>query len=322
MFLIYNTVTFSVVQRRAGDRHAARAGHDAAARSISLILLEAMLLGLVGTLAGLGLGRGAGPRRGATGHAHDQRPVLCGHRARDRHPLLRRWSRARWIGHCRRGHRRARSRPLKRPACPRPGRCGAATSRSGRAAALPWVSGAAVAAVAGGGLLLIPEWSLVLAFVGLFAHHRRRGAARAAADAGLMASVQRLGRASVGVIGRMAPRTIIRTLSRTSVAVAALMVAVSVIIGVGVMIGSFRTTVELVAGRCVAGRHLCLAAVAQRQPDVDDARPGDGARQWPPFPASRALATTREVERGRSLSCMTALDRPAVRRAPTCAWWR
>jgi putative ABC transport system permease protein len=43
----------------------------------------------------------------------------------------------------------------------------------------------------------------------------------------------------------MAPRTLLRSLSRTSVAIAALMVAVSVIIGVGVMIESFRTTVVL-----------------------------------------------------------------------------
>jgi putative ABC transport system permease protein len=42
----------------------------------------------------------------------------------------------------------------------------------------------------------------------------------------------------------MAPRSIVRSLSRLSVAVAALMVSVSVIIGVGVMIGSFRDTVE------------------------------------------------------------------------------
>lgn len=48
----------------------------------------------------------------------------------------------------------------------------------------------------------------------------------------------------LGLISRMAPRTITRSLSRTGVAVAALMVSVSVIIGVGVMIGSFRTTVE------------------------------------------------------------------------------
>ena len=48
-----------------------------------------------------------------------------------------------------------------------------------------------------------------------------------------------------GIVTRMAPRTIIRSLSRIAVAVAALMVAVSVIIGVGVMISSFRSTVVL-----------------------------------------------------------------------------
>ena len=46
-----------------------------------------------------------------------------------------------------------------------------------------------------------------------------------------------------GILGRMAPRDIVRSLSRTSVAIAALMVAVSVIVGVSIMIGSFRGTV-------------------------------------------------------------------------------
>jgi putative ABC transport system permease protein len=50
--------------------------------------------------------------------------------------------------------------------------------------------------------------------------------------------------AIAGVLGRMAPRSIIRSLSRTSVAVAALMVAVSVIVGVSAMVGSFRGTVQ------------------------------------------------------------------------------
>lgn len=47
-----------------------------------------------------------------------------------------------------------------------------------------------------------------------------------------------------GVTGRMAPRSIIRNLSRTNVAIAALMLAVSVIVGVTIMVGSFRITVE------------------------------------------------------------------------------
>jgi putative ABC transport system permease protein len=48
-----------------------------------------------------------------------------------------------------------------------------------------------------------------------------------------------------GLLGRLAPRNVIRSQSRTAVAVAALMIAVSVTIGVQVMISSFRTTVIL-----------------------------------------------------------------------------
>ncbi len=52
-----------------------------------------------------------------------------------------------------------------------------------------------------------------------------------------------LGFSVLGVLGRLAPRDIMRSLSRTSVAIAALMVAVSVIVGVSIMVGSFRGTV-------------------------------------------------------------------------------
>jgi putative ABC transport system permease protein len=48
----------------------------------------------------------------------------------------------------------------------------------------------------------------------------------------------------VGPIGRMAPRAVLNSLSRTGVAVAALMIAVSVSIGVSLMVDSFRYTVE------------------------------------------------------------------------------
>ena len=47
-----------------------------------------------------------------------------------------------------------------------------------------------------------------------------------------------------GVVGRLATRAITRNLSRTGIAVAALTIAVSVIVGVSVMIGSFRNTVS------------------------------------------------------------------------------
>jgi len=46
----------------------------------------------------------------------------------------------------------------------------------------------------------------------------------------------------LGVLGRIAIRSIVRTLSRTGIAIAALMVAVSVMVSVDIMIGSFRFT--------------------------------------------------------------------------------
>ncbi len=48
-----------------------------------------------------------------------------------------------------------------------------------------------------------------------------------------------------GLLGQMAARNVVRSRSRTSVALAALMIAVSVTIGVQVMVSSFRTTVSL-----------------------------------------------------------------------------
>lgn len=59
--------------------------------------------------------------------------------------------------------------------------------------------------------------------------------------------MMRLATATIGRVGltaRMSSRTVVQALSRTSVAIASLMVAVAVTIGVTVMIASFRTTVE------------------------------------------------------------------------------
>lgn len=47
----------------------------------------------------------------------------------------------------------------------------------------------------------------------------------------------------LGLIGQMSPRNIIRSTSRTAVAIASLTVALSVILSVSIMIGSFRSTV-------------------------------------------------------------------------------
>ncbi|MGL4649278.1 MAG: ABC transporter permease, partial [Caldilineaceae bacterium] len=81
-----------------------------------------------------------------------------------------------------------------------------------------------------------------ISFAGLFAVILGAALLTPALLVGFMALARRAA-SGMGVVERMAPRTVTRSLSRTAVAVAALMVAVSVIIGVGVMIGSFRETV-------------------------------------------------------------------------------
>jgi putative ABC transport system permease protein len=64
-----------------------------------------------------------------------------------------------------------------------------------------------------------------------------------AATVGLMRLLRPLLGSLLGVRGRMAAGGVVASLSRTAVAIAALMVAVSVAVGIGVMIDSFRQTV-------------------------------------------------------------------------------
>ncbi len=109
---------------------------------------------------------------------------------------------------------------------------------------LPLLVAAWVAAT-GAGISLL-RWSgggLVAAFAGLFAILLGAALLTPPLMALGMRLLEPLGAATLGVLGRLAPRDILRSLSRTSVATAALMVSVSVIVGVSIMIGSFRGTV-------------------------------------------------------------------------------
>ena len=86
-----------------------------------------------------------------------------------------------------------------------------------------------------------------------------------------------------GVLGRMAPRSVTGALSRTAVAVAALMVAVSVTIGVGLMVGSFRTTVVSWLGQTLWGDLYVSAPslTATRSAAPLDPRVIDVVSRWP-----------------------------------------
>jgi putative ABC transport system permease protein len=97
--------------------------------------------------------------------------------------------------------------------------------------------------LAGIALLRWSSGGLIAAFGGLFAVLLGAALLTPSLIALTMRGITPLGSRLAGVLGRLAPRDILRSLSRTSVAIAALMVTVSVIVGVSIMIGSFRGTV-------------------------------------------------------------------------------
>ncbi len=114
--------------------------------------------------------------------------------------------------------------------------------RSRGAAPILAVCGAALALL-GAGLIAVVDDSVAVSFVGLFAI--LMGCAlpipwlTMVLMRGLTPVAGRLG----GQLGRYVPRGVTAALSRTAVAVAALMMAVAVAVGVDLMIGSFRGTV-------------------------------------------------------------------------------
>lgn len=95
------------------------------------------------------------------------------------------------------------------------------------------------------GVLLL-RWQtggLVAAFGGLFAVLLGAALLTPPLVTILMQGLASIEQQPLGIFGKLAPRDILRSLSRTSVAIAALMVSVSVIVGVSIMVGSFRGTV-------------------------------------------------------------------------------
>ncbi|MCC9076815.1 FtsX-like permease family protein [Litorilinea aerophila] len=242
MFLIYNTVAFSVVQRRPVLGTLRSLGMTR--REIYLlILVEAALLGLAGTAAGLVLGVALG--RGAvqlvTRTINDLFFVVSVQEVDIPTFTLVKGGVmgmvAALVG--------AMLPAWEATGVPPAGAFQRSQVEERARRTLPWATLAALLLLGLGAGLLWPDGNLVVAFVGLFAVILGCALLTPAFLWGLLGGLRRLVEPWAGVITRMAPRSILRSLSRTAVAVAALMVAVSVIIGVGVMIGSFRTTVEL-----------------------------------------------------------------------------
>ncbi len=241
LFLIYNTITFSVVQRRPmfGVLRSLGVTRE---EVFLLVLSEALVIGLLGALLGavLGILMGQGTVRLVTQTINDlffvvnvrgvQIPVSS---------LIK-------------GIVLGVSATLMAAAPPAweaasvPPRL--ALSRSGlenkaqRAVWLAawWGLGFITAGIA---LLGLPTDSLIISFAATFAIVV--GFAMlvpVSTKLAMRVATPFLGRIW-GTLGRMAPRDVVNSLSRTSIAVMALMVAVSVTIGVSLMVNSFRATV-------------------------------------------------------------------------------
>ncbi len=105
---------------------------------------------------------------------------------------------------------------------------------------------AAGAAVAGLGVvvLALPTPAVLPAFAGLFAVVVGSALTFPLLLVGLMAALRPVMRGVAGLLGGMAARSVSASLSRTAPAVTSLAVAVSVTVALGIMIGSFRDTVR------------------------------------------------------------------------------
>ncbi len=241
VFLIYNTVTFNVVQRRA-SLGILRALGATRRQIFASIVGEAFILGAIGTLAGLGLGVILG--RAAVGLVSQTisslyfavsvqgvsvdaatllKGALIGLAASVAAAAIPAFDATRTppAGALRRSDQEDTIRRL-----------------------LPALSGAAVVlALMGVVLLALPTTDLFVSFGALFCIVVGGALLTPLALVLVMRGIEPVTGRLFGLLGRMAPRAVERSLSRTAIAVAALTIAVSVIVGVSVMISSFRSTV-------------------------------------------------------------------------------
>lgn len=258
VFLIYNTMTFSVVQRRE-LLGTLRCIGVTRRQLFALVLLEAALISVVGALLGVMLGvvLGRGLVQLVTRTINDLYFVVTVRNlAIDPLVLLKGFGLG-VVATLGAAAIPAREAMLTTPRAVQ--RRSNVEERIRRA--LPWTTAAGVGLlVLGLGVIVTGdsgEWGLVqgdwvarssqVGLISAFAALFMIVIGCALLTPGItvvMMSLLRpvLGRV-FGMLGRMAARDVVAALSRTSVAIAALMVAVSVTIGVGIMVGSFRQTV-------------------------------------------------------------------------------
>jgi len=241
LFLVYNIMSFSVVQRRRQIGMLRAIG--ATRRQIFAgILLEAVVLGIAGTLLGLAVGYVLG---GFLVGAVTRTISDLYYRVEVQTLTLSSLTIAKGVFT---GLGASLAAALI-PALNATGIAPASTLRSADAEHVSRsradLAAAAGIVILGAGLVLtqFQAQSLLLGFGALFLALMGSVLITPLALLLSMRVVQPILGRAIGTLGRIAPRSIARSLSRTGVAVAALSLSVSVIVGVSVMIASFRGTV-------------------------------------------------------------------------------
>jgi putative ABC transport system permease protein len=241
MFLIYNTIMFAVVQRRT-ILGILRALGVSRTQVVLMVLAEAGAVSAIGAVGGIGLGwlLAQGALSLITQTINDFYFVVNVREAALQLPAIG-TGLALGVGA---GILAAVGPAVEAASAPAITAIQRSSLETRVRRMLPGVTAAGLGlALAGAICLVLVTQSLVLNFAGIFLILLGISLLVPAATAISMGLAARGAARPLGTLGRMAARTVAHALSRSSVAIAALMVALSVTIGVGLMISSFRSTV-------------------------------------------------------------------------------
>lgn len=241
VFLIYNSATFSVVQRR-GLFGALRSLGVTRREILSLVMLESLLVGAAGTALGTVLGVGlARQLLGLVTRTINDLYFVTTVRDLDVTPAALAGSVVLGLGAVLAG-----ALPAAIEASMSPPRTvllrSELESRVRRAVPLAAAAGLGLGLL--GGALLLPAGPLELTFAGVLLIILGCALLVPIGTLALMRLVKPIAGRVFGPLGRLAAGGVVQALSRTAPAIAALSIAIAVAVGVGVMIDSFRDTVS------------------------------------------------------------------------------